>query len=68
MLTLEEMEQLAVDLYIEDSSEDVTCICLDTTVCSKGIYVAMMYDTYITTFISTDKIRLYMFGFIHMTT
>ena len=68
MLTLEEIERLAVDLYIADSSDDVPCICLDTTVCSKGIYVAMMYDKYVNTFTSTDKRRLYMFGFIQMAT
>ena len=68
MMTLEEIGRLAVDLCIGDIAEDISCICLDTALCSKGIYVAMMYDKYATTFTSTDKRRLYMLGFIRMAT
>ena len=68
MLTLEEIERLAVDLYIKDRSDDVSSICLDSAVCSKRVYIAMKYDEYVNTFTSTDKRRLYMFGYIQMAT
>ena len=66
MMTLEEVERLSIDLFITDNIDELDFLCLDPTVKSKAISVAMMYNTYITTFTSTDQMRLYMHGFIRM--
>ena len=66
MMTLEEVERLSIDLFITDNIDELDFSCLDPTVKSKAISVAMMYNTYITTFTSTDQRRLYMHGFIRM--
>ena len=66
MMTLEEVERLSIDLFITHNIDELDFLCLDPTVKSKAISVAMMYNTYITTFTSTDQRRLYMHGFIRM--
>ena len=68
MMTLEEIERLSIDLFITDNNDELEFICLDPTVTSKAISVAIMYNTYITSFSSTDQRRLYMHGFITMAT
>ena len=68
MMTHEEVEHLAIDLFIADSGEDLDLLCLDPTMISKGVSGAMMYDTYIITLTSTDQQPLYMHGFIRMAT
>ena len=66
MMTLEEVERLSIDLFITDNVDELDFLCLDPSVKSKAISVAMMYNTYITTFIYTVQRRLYMHGFIRM--
>ena len=68
MMTLEEVERMAIDIFITDNNDNLEFICLDPTVSSKGISVTMIYDTYITTFSSTDQRQLYMHGIIRMAT
>ena len=65
MMTLEEVERLSIDLFITHNIDELDFLCLDPTVKSKAISVAMMYNTYITTFTSTDQRRLTIHAWVY---
>ena len=67
MLTLEEMERLAIDCFFKDNDDDLTYLCMDTTNEYFGITLTQLYSDYITTLTSLDNKILYMFRFILMT-
>ena len=68
MIILEEIERLVVDLFIIEHAEDLSLLSIDTSLKSMGVVVAGMYNGYISTVISTDDRRVYMFRFITMAT
>ena len=71
MLTLEEVERLAVDLFIVDNDKEIKDILrfkINAATDSGGLKMARLYIDYIHKMDSDDNRRLYMMGFIIMAT
>ena len=57
MITLEDLERLAINLFLADTGEYIYLLCPDSTLISVGITVSAMYNNYVRSFSSTDKRR-----------
>ena len=71
MITLEEVERVAIDLFLIEHTAEIQRItgenATDLTD-TAAIVIAKMYNEYINNMKSSDNRRLYMFGFIIMAT
>ena len=71
MITLEEVERVAIDLFLIEHSAEIQRISgenvMDLTD-TAAIVITKMYNEYINDMKSSDNRRLYMFGFIIMAT
>ena len=71
MLTLEGVERLTIDLFIIQNDNIVEYLVLlhnNSTTKSLGLRIARLYIDYIHKMKSEDDRRIYMFGFVIMTT
>ena len=64
MLTLEEVERLALDLFLVERSTVIDVILGRVITDTAGVKIANMYNEYIHKMQSEDNRKLYMFGFI----
>ena len=67
MLMLDEVERLAVDLFLDENEVLISKI-VESDRNNVGLHIARMYNQYINGMKSTDDRRLQFFGFIIMTT
>ena len=65
MMMLDEIERLAVDLFMNENEELITTM-VESNIQNIGLHIAQMYNQYINSMKSTDDRRLYLFGFITM--
>ena len=68
MITLEEIERLALDLFLIEFGKDVALLSMYSSLNSMGIVVDGMYNSYISSVTSTANLKVYMFRFITMDT
>lgn len=69
MLTLEEVDRLAIDLFILDCKADsIFPACLNITGKSEARHLSLLYNNCIRSFTTTDNRRLSIFEFTTMAT
>ena len=71
MITLEEVERVAIDLFLIENTAEIQMIVGDNVTDltdTAALVIAKMYNKYINNMKSSDNRRLYMFGFIIMAT
>ena len=71
MITLEEVERVAIDLFLIEHTAEIQRIAgenVTDVTDTAAIVIAKMYNEYINNMKSSDNRRLYMFGFIIMAT
>ena len=67
MLTLQEIERLAVDTFLVEKEKEISSLCVQNNG-DVGVVIASMYNQYIMDMKSCDDRRLYMKGFVIMST
>ena len=71
MITLEEVERVAIDLFLIDNTSEIHMLVGDNVIeftDTAAVIIAKMYNEYINNMKSSDNRRLYMFGFVIMAT
>lgn len=66
MMSLEEIEWLLVDIFINVKSNDVTIVCSERISLLTGGTLGIMYNDDIHSFSSKDNHRNYMLGYVNM--
>ena len=71
MITLEEVERVAIDLFLIENTAEIQMITGENVTDltnTSDVVIVKMYNEYINNMKSSDNRRLYMFGFVIMAT